>query len=77
MKSPKNKIAVSVLALGAVFAVPALANETVHNGQRVTAASVAPVENVGPDAIDSTLSLAPTAAGGLAIDPARTAFSGK
>lgn len=54
-----TKIAVSILALGTVFAVPAFANEAVHNDQRVTSAAIVSVENAGPAAIDGTLSFAP------------------
>lgn len=72
-----TKIAVSILALGTVFAVPAFANEAVHNDQRVTSAAIVSVENAGPAAIDGTLSFAPAAARGTVIDPARSSFSGK
>ncbi len=72
-----NKIAVSILALGAALATPALANEAVHNGQRVTTASVAPGEVAAPAAIAGTLSFSSGADRGAAIDPARSAFSGK
>jgi hypothetical protein len=72
-----NKIAVSILALGAALATPVLANEAVHSGQRVTATSVAPVEAAAPATIAGTLSFASGADRGVAIDPARSAFSGK
>lgn len=76
-----KKIAVSILALGAALATPVLANEAVHNGQRVTVTSVAPVETVGPVAISGTLSFASAntsaAERGIATDPARGALSGK
>lgn len=78
-----NKIAVSILALGAALATPVFANEAVHNGQRVTAAFVAPVERASPAAIAGTLSFAPGTSFApatkvsTATDPARGAFSGK
>lgn len=72
-----NKFAVSILALGAVLAAPALANESVHNGQRVTIATVEPAVDAGNAALAGTLSFASTADRGIANDPARSAFSGK
>jgi hypothetical protein len=72
-----NKIAVSILALGAALATPVLANETVHNGQRVTAASIVPVEAVSPAAIAGTLSFASLTERGIANDPARGSATGK
>lgn len=72
-----NKIAISVLALGAAFAAPAFANETVHNGQRVTIASVEPAVNAGTVALAGVLSFASAADRGAVNDPARSAFSGK
>lgn len=71
-----NKIAVSILALGAALATPALANEAVHNGQRVTVASVVPAEAAVPAAIGDTLSFA-SVASAVTIDPARGSLAGK
>lgn len=70
-------IAASILALGAALASPALANEAVHNGARVTTATVEPSITADNTVLAGTLSTAFFADRVAAIDPARAALSGK